>query len=460
MNSEKQYYEPSFGILNEPELDVWSNIDYPTVLAEVQQRISGQLKEPVDHYSEESLKEIIYRDIRDNKVKCNLTKDPEVLINYIYHDMAGYSWITRDNLFSRKGFEEININSWNDVEVVTNGIASKTDYHFNNPEHAVNILCRIFSKTQTPFDVVSCHATADIGDGIRITAMRAPLVDADCGVVASIRKVNVGEITREEILNRETLTEKMLTFLELCLRHGVSMCISGETGTGKTTLAASLLADVADTLRIFTIEEGAREWNFIKKDSNGIVTNSVVHTKTCTMQDSKNNVDQEILSKLALRFDPDIVAPGEIRGREAYEVMGVSNTGHTVCTTVHSNGTADTPERIVTLAKKAYDMSDATLYGMFARAFPILVHMKKGADRKRRVTEIREVTGCIKGEIQSKMLFEYIVEDNIYKDDNCVEVKGSFKQLNSISDVLVKRLLDKGARRSELAPYRDSEVSM
>ena len=48
---------------------------------------------------------------------------------------------------------------------------------------------------------------------------------------------------------------------------------------------------------------------------------------------------------------------------------------------------------------------------MFARAFPILVHLKKGADRKRRVTEIREVTGCVKGEIQSNMLFEYLVED-------------------------------------------------
>ena len=450
--SEKQYFEPT-GMTSEPELNVWGRADYADVLTAVQERISGKLKEPVDHYTEETLKEIIYRDIRDYKVKCNLTKEPEVLVNYIYHDMAGYSWITRDGLFDKEGFEEININSWNDVEVVTGGVPEKTNYSFLSPEHAVNILCRIFSKTQTPFDVVSCHATADIGDGIRITAMRAPLIDVECGVVASIRKVNVGEITRDELLRRETLTEEMLDFLEICLHHGVSMCISGETGTGKTTLAASLLSTAADTLRIFTIEEGAREWNFIKRDANGAAVNSVVHTKTCAMQDEKNSVDQEILSKLALRFDPDIVAPGEIRGREAYEVMGVSNTGHTVCTTVHSNGTADTPERIVTLAKKAYDMSDATLYGMFARAFPILVHLKKGADRKRRVTEIREVTGCVKGEIQSNMLFEYLVEDNVYEGDTCVEVKGHFSQLAPISNDLVKRLLDKGARRCQLAPY-------
>lgn len=450
--TEKHYFEPS-GMMNEPELDVWGNADYATVLAAVQERISGQLKERVDHYSEENLKEIIYRDIRDHKVKCNLTRSPEELVNYIYHDMAGYSWITRDGLFEKDGFEEININAWNDIEVMTGGVLAKTDYKFNSPEHAVNILCRIFSKTQTPFDVVACHATADIGDGVRITAMRAPTIDAECGVCASIRKVNVGEITRNEILKRETLTDKMLVFLEMCLRHGVSMCISGETGTGKTTLAASLISDAANTLRVFTIEEGAREWNFVKKDSEGTVLNSIVHTKTCSSQDGKNNVDQEILSKLALRFDPDIVAPGEIRGREAYEVMGVSNTGHTVCTTVHSNGTSDTPERIVTLAKKAYDMSDATLYGMFARAFPILVHMKKGADRKRRVTEIREVTGCVKGEIQSKMLFEYIVEDNIYEGDTCIRVKGDFCQVNPISEELVKRLLDKGARRLEIEPY-------
>lgn len=122
-------------------------------------------------------------------------------------------------------------------------------------------------------------------------------------------------------------------------------------------------------------------------------------------------------------------------------------------TTTHSNGTADTPSRIVTLAKKAFDMSDATLFGMAARAFPILVHMETGADLTRRVTEICEVLGYEGGVIRTQMLYEFEVEDNIRQNGKCVETRGTFQHLNFISSGLVKRFLKKGATRAELEPF-------
>ena len=233
------------------------------------------------------------------------------------------------------------------------------------------------------------------------------------------------------------------------------MCISGETGSGKTTLAGCLLAEASQTLRTYTIEEGSREWQFVRTDpESGKILNSVVHTKTRRNEDdSTQGIDQEALVKDSLRFDPDIIAPGEIRGREAFEVMGVSNTGHTVITTTHSNGTLDTPERIVTLAKKAFSMDDSTLFGMAARAFPILIHMELGADHKRRVTEIREVTRYHNGEIESTLLWAFDVEDNVYKEDGTCEVKGDWQMLRGISENLQRRLLKKGVSRSEMTPF-------
>ena len=297
-----------------------------------------------------------------------------------------------------------------------------------------------------------------IAEGImRITALRSPLVDEDVAVSASIRKVDMTAVVREKLVGT-TLTEQMMTFLELCLTHGVSIAFSGETGAGKTSLAGCLLNYAAKSQRIYTIEEGSREWDFVQRDEDGKVTNSVIHTRTrLNEKDSTQNFGQEELVKFALRFNPDIIAPGEIRGRESFEVMGVSNTGHTVITTTHSNGTLDTPERIVGLAKKAYDMTDTTLFAMCARAFPILVHMEQNADRKRRVTEIREVTGCVHGEIQSHLLFNFDVEDNIYDGDTCVRTDGTFRQLEPISQELAKRMLKKGARRSELQQFLEVE---
>ncbi len=436
------------------------NQPYALVLPTVQGGISRSLTRKVDELSEQELKTSITQYIRDNNVKCDLTSDIKVLVNHIYHDMAGMSFISREGLFDIPGFEELDINAWDDIEIILYGKRQKTEYRFLSPENARDIILRILRKTKTPFDDVSPRATAELGPGIRITALKTPLVDMDVSVAASIRKVNMSTVSRDKLIGK-SLTEAMMSFLELCLTHGVSMVISGETGAGKTTLAGALLTYAAKFLRIYTIEEGSREWNLISRDENGHATNSVIHTKTRPHDtDPAQNITQEELVKDALRFDPNIISPGEIRGREAFEVMGVSNTGHTVITTVHANNTLNTPERIVTLAKKAYDMTDNTLYGMCASAFPLLIHMEVGADGVRRVTEIREVTGYVRGDLQSHLLFEFDVKDNIYDGDVCVKTDGSFVQCGSPSQQMVKQLLKKGAKRSEIEKFLlDKEVS-
>lgn len=425
---------------------------YAQVLEEVRSAISSSLHGDIERISETSMKDMIKRYIVDHGIRCEINDDD--LVNYIYHDMSGLSFISRDDLFSKDGFEEININAWNDVEVVVKGQRQKTAYSFLSPQHAVDIHKRMLRKTGTLIDEAQPRATADIGEGVRITVLKTPLVDASAAISSSIRKVNTQTLSRSQLADGSTLTPEMMDFLELCVMHGVSMCISGETGSGKTTIAGCLLAEASKTLRTYTIEEGSREWVFVRTNDNGKILNSVIHTKTRpNFENPTQHIDQEALVKDSLRFDPDIIAPGEIRGREAFEVMGVSNTGHTVVTTTHSNGTLDTLERIVTLAKKAFDMSDATLFSMAARAFPILVHMETGPDRKRRVSEIREVIGYHNGELQSTLLYDYEVEDNIYEGDVCVKVQGSFRHLAGISEALQHRLLRKGARRSDLVSF-------
>lgn len=426
---------------------------YIQVLTQVQSAVADNIKTDITSVAESVIKEVVQRTITEQGLHCEIPDDQ--LVDYLYHDMAGLSFITREDLFEKEGVEEVDINAWNNVEIVVRGKREKTDYSFLSSQHAIDVHQRMLRRTGTILNDASPRATADIGEGIRITVLKVPLVDRSVAVASSIRKVNTQTISWEALIKSGTLTETMARFLLMCIMHGVSMCISGETGSGKTTLAGCLLAEASQTLRTYTIEEGSREWQFVRTDpESGKILNSVVHTKTRRNEDdSTQGIDQEALVKDSLRFDPDIIAPGEIRGREAFEVMGVSNTGHTVITTTHSNGTLDTPERIVTLAKKAFSMDDSTLFGMAARAFPILIHMELGADHKRRVTEIREVTRYHNGEIESTLLWAFDVEDNVYKEDGTCEVKGDWQMLRGISENLQRRLLKKGVSRSEMTPF-------
>ena len=62
------------------------------------------------------------------------------------------------------------------------------------------------------------------------------------------------------------------------MRYGVSFVVAGATFSGKTTLLNALLKTMPDEKRIFTIENGSRELDLVRKDEEARIINNVVHT--------------------------------------------------------------------------------------------------------------------------------------------------------------------------------------
>ena len=145
--------------------------------------------------------------------------------------------------------------------------------------------------------------------------LKTPLVDEDVGVTASIRIVNPQNMQKEDFVKGGTATGPMLDFLAACLRYGVSVCVAGATGSGKTTVAGWLLTTIPDNKRIFTIENGSRELDLVR-EKDGRVCNSVIHTITRESENAKQNIDQDMLLDMALRYHPDIICVGEMRSAE------------------------------------------------------------------------------------------------------------------------------------------------
>lgn len=428
--------------------------EYETVLSVAQQHISQYLDGDVNCISETDLKDVILKYITDYSVTCRITDSPAELTNYIYHDMAGWSFISREGLFDVDGFEELDVNAWNDVDMIVSGRRQKTDYRFLSQQHAKDIISRMMQQTATVFDDAMPYAVTDLGKSIRIAALKSPVIDEDMAIACSIRKVSGSTITKDKLIEA-ALTEKMLDLLLLFLHHGISICFSGETGSGKTTLAGYLLKKVASKHRTFTIEEGSREWDFYEYGADGNIVNSVVHAKTRTSDDPKLNIDQNKLLQIALRFNPTTIGVGEMRSDEAYAAAEASNTGHVVVSTVHANSASDAPSRIVGLCKKAFDFSDETLMTLVTNAFPIHVYQEFLPDGKRRVTEIIEVLGYKNGKLEYNTLVEFYVEDNEVDPDTekVTRVVGDFKWRSTISQRLHQKMLKKGATKKQLEPF-------
>ena len=410
--------------------------DFNAVLQDVQEYISGKYSALITEGGDEDAKAQIKRYSGDQ------------MVDALYTEMAEFGLLTKYVFGS--GIEEINVNSWRDIEVLyANGETVKLEEHFDSPEHAVNVIRRMLHVSGMVLDNASPAVLGHLSKNIRIAVLKTPLVDEDVGVTASIRIVNPQNMQKEDFVKGGTATGPMLDFLAACLRYGVSVCVAGATGSGKTTVAGWLLTTIPDNKRIFTIENGSRELDLVR-EQDGKVCNSVIHTITRESENAKQNIDQDMLLDMALRYHPDIICVGEMRSAEAYAAQEAARTGHGVLTTIHSNSSQATWRRMVTLCKRKHEMADDTLMDLVTEAFPIVVFAKQLEDKSRKIMEIMECEILPTGERRYNTLYHFKIEQNQLVDGK-YRIKGRHEAVNPISESLQKRFIDNGMPQEVLA---------
>ena len=423
--------------------------DFGSVLQEVQEYISGSYSSLISQGGEdakEQLQRYITKYLQDQRIAVAGMTQTE-LTDAIYSEMAEYGFLT--SYIYGDGIEEININSWRDIEVqYSDGRNEKLEEHFDSPEHALAVIRRMLHASGMVLDNASPLVTGHLTRNTRIAAMKSPVVDEDVGVAASIRIVNRHNLSREDLLRSGTATEEMLDWLSVFLRYGISICVAGATSSGKTTAAGWLLTTIPDSKRIFTIENGSRELELVREE-NGKVVNSVVHTLTRDSENERQRIDQIALVDICLRFNPDILVVGEMRGAEANAAQEAARVGVAVLTTIHSNSCEATYRRMVSLCKRAVDMSDETLLSYVTEAYPIVVFCKQLENKQRRMMEIMECEILPNGDRRYNTLFRYVITENHMENGKFV-IEGHHSQVNEISVSLRKRLLENGMPNEEL----------
>ncbi len=121
--------------------------------------------------------------------------------------------------------------------------------------------------------------------------------------------------------------------------HGLIL-VTGPTGSGKSTTLASLLDIVNEEKQshIVTIEDPIE---YIHAHKRCIVNQREIGSDT---------QDFSTAMKYLLRQDPDYCLVGEMRDRETAEIaLKISETGHLVFATLHTNSAPDTIGRIVSM---------------------------------------------------------------------------------------------------------------
>lgn len=439
-------------------------LTYDQILEDVQRYFSENHASTIAEAGEGSagraitvLKELMVQYLVKRKYAVDGLNTQE-LCEKLYEDMAGYSFLKK--WIYRPGVEEVNINAFDDIEVIMNsGRSIKIPDKFSSPQHAIDVVRRMLNACGMVIDDTMPSVIGFLDKNIRISVDKTPIVDPEVGINASIRIVNQQTVSEQKLLDSGSATAEMLHFLTACIRYGVSVCIAGSTGSGKTTVMAWLLSQVPNNRRLITIEEGSREFNLVKRDKDGNILNSVVHLLTRPHENPSMNINQDFLLERVLRKHPDVIGVGEMRSAaESLSAAESSRTGHTVCTTIHSNSCNSTYRRMMTLAKRKYSMDDSILMQIMVEAYPVVVFTKQLEDRSRKIMEIIEGEDYKDGELLYRSLYKYEVIDNVTGENGEPHVVGRHRKIENISETLKKRLLDNGISNKELEEFTGGEV--
>ena len=237
-------------------------------------------------------------------------------------------------------------------------------------------------------------------DGSRVHVIMDPLVSnlGFGGIAITIRRFRSVARTMDDMVKLGSLTPAAASFLRAAVRARLNLCISGGTGTGKTTFLQVLTSEIDLQDRVVTVEDTPElQLRHLPNWVALIVREKAEGVEAVTMADNVRH---------CMRMRPKRILLGEARGPEMISILEAMNTGHEGCMfTVHADDAYRTLQRVETLYLKG-GMGNVPLLAIrreIAQALQIIINlgMFRLSDGRevRRVKEINYVTGGVEGEL-------------------------------------------------------------
>ncbi|WP_440980791.1 P-type conjugative transfer ATPase TrbB [Shinella sumterensis] len=183
-------------------------------------------------------------------------------------------------------------------------------------------------------------------------------------------------IPLDDYVRSKIMTEAQANVLRSAIESRLNIVISGGTGSGKTTLANAVIAEIIENApadRIVVLEDTAE----IQCEAENAVC---LHTS--------DQVDMARLLKSTMRLRPDRIIVGEVRDGAALTLLKAWNTGHPGgVTTIHSNNAMSALRRLEQLTS---EVSQQPMKEVIGEAVDLVVSIER-AGRTRRVREVIHV---------------------------------------------------------------------
>ena len=238
------------------------------------------------------------------------------------------------------------------------------------------------------FDKENPRLDARLPDGSRVHACIPPL--ARIGTIVAIRKFRKEKLTIEQLISYGSITKEGARLLDVIVKIGRNLIVSGATSSGKTSVLNVLSALIPEHDRILVLED-ASELQLQQE-------HKVCFETRKADEYGKGEVTIRDLLHSALRLRPDRIVVGEIRSGEALDLLQAMNTGHEgSMSTIHANAPRNSLLRMETCALlSGIDIPLSALREQVGSAIHIVIQTARLHDGTRKITAITEILGLTK----------------------------------------------------------------
>lgn len=299
---------------------------------------------------------------------------------------------------------EIMVNGWDKIFIEREGHLITWNKTFTSSGKLEDVIQQIVARCNRVINTLHPIVDARLENGARVNAVIPP-VSVD-GPILTIRQFPKEAITMKTLLEKQSITKHVLSFLLPLVKARYTILIGGGTGAGKTTFLNALSAYIPKDERIITIEDNA------ELQIQGIPNLVRLECRMANIEDSQEITTADLL-KTALRMRPDRIIVGEVRS-EASELLQAVNVGSEgSLSTIHANSCADMVSRLETLVLVHLNMPIAAIRRQIVSGFDLFIHLGRLRDKSRKVLEISELDGLKNGEVQLNPIFCYEEEQGL-----------------------------------------------
>jgi pilus assembly protein CpaF len=308
-------------------------------------------------------------------------------LNYLYLFFAPVKDYLMDDDVS-----EVMINGPKQIFIERKGKLIATDAKFAGEQALQAAVMNVARTVGRFFDKDNPRLDARLPDGSRVHAVMPPIARA--GTTIAIRKFRREKLTIEQLVKFGSISEEGARLLDVIVKLGRNIIVSGATSSGKTSVLNVLSVLIPDHDRILVLED-ASELQLQQEHTVRFETRKADEY-------GKGEVTIRDLLHSALRLRPDRIVVGEIRGGEALDLLQAMNTGHEgSMSTIHANSARDSLLRLETCALfSGVEIPLSALREQVASAIQIVIQTARLHDGTRKITAITEILGLKDREYQ------------------------------------------------------------